>query len=175
MHILSRCRKPFVGSLKNLVICQFWRWHNTKSPREPLSLRFHQAANHIHSFSLFLSLCWSAWINFERVQFSVQCERSETCTLHIIYTNDQAHVDYFVWSQFENVNQLYRNRIVMPQIYWWSSLWTHTHTHTHFIYECDATTRTWRFIENEKFINLNAMNWNSVRYVEVRRGWAQAL
>lgn len=31
MSILSRSRRLFVGSMKNLVICQFWRWHYTKS------------------------------------------------------------------------------------------------------------------------------------------------
>lgn len=169
MHILSRCRKPFVGSLKNLVICQFWRWHNTKSC---VFIRPQTTFILFLSFSLFVDQHELISREFNSA-FSVSAVKR----VHFILsdTNDQAHVDYFVWSQFENVNQLYRNRIVMPQIYWWSSLWTHTHTHTHFIYECDATTRTWRFIENEKFINLNAMNWNSVRYVEVRRGWVQAL
>lgn len=157
MHILSRCRKPFVGSLKSLVICQFWWWHNTKSPTATRKRRLILFTNRFCIFSP--SYCDRMHIHFEIPFNSIEwlnflSECNETCSLSIISTNDHASCWLLCMVTFRKCKSIAsnQNRNVMLQIYWWSFDWTNS-VCSHVIYECDATTRT--LYMNVKFTNLN--------------------
>lgn len=131
--VVHEARKRFVGSLKNLVICQFERWHNTKSQ---FRRAFH--LDRSHALSLRHSLN-----PFQRVQY-------------IISRNDHTCIDFYFylkWKHFDmeincvksNCNALNLLMVIISKTFC-------------FIYESDATTRTYITQPRTEFINQNAIN-----------------
>lgn len=119
--VVHEARKRFVGSLKNLVICQFERWHNTKSQ---FRRAFH--LDRSHALSLRHSL-----IPFQR-------RNDHTCIEFYFYLKWK-HFDMEINCVKSNCNALNLLMVIISKTFC-------------FIYESDATTRT--YIQHNREQNL---------------------